>query len=224
MKGKRKFWLKGRLKTQCLLTKSKVNQLASGLHDVGSAISLGGGLLQLGFTVGQSNTHLLSTQHNVFPITMNKRAKFWWCWILLTSWEQKYLERSLRNRFCCAWGVTRYLIRFWGEASSGRLGGGVSFSLLACFRLLAFLFFPWTYAWRRSPHLLVFSMKSKKHAQLVICSPWCQQLKLRSWYASYVHDWDFQESELTPTRSLMSDWKRFECFFLFLIILVLFKG
>ena len=62
--------------TQCLLTKSKVNQLASGLHDVGSATSLGGDLLQFGFTVSQSNTHLLGTLHNVLPNIVNKHAKF----------------------------------------------------------------------------------------------------------------------------------------------------
>ena len=52
------------------------NQLASGLLDVGTAISLGGDLLQLGVAVGQSNTHLFGTQHDALPITMNKRAKF----------------------------------------------------------------------------------------------------------------------------------------------------
>lgn len=53
-----------------------VNQLASGLLHVGSASSLGGDLLQLSVAICQSNTHLFGTQHDVFPITMNKRAKF----------------------------------------------------------------------------------------------------------------------------------------------------
>ena len=42
---------------------------------MGTASSLGGGLLHLGVSVGQSNAHLFGTQHDALPITMNKRAK-----------------------------------------------------------------------------------------------------------------------------------------------------
>ena len=42
---------------------------------MGTAISLGGDLLHLSVSVGQSNAHLFGAQHDALPITMNKRAK-----------------------------------------------------------------------------------------------------------------------------------------------------